>query len=398
MKSLILVVSLFIVLTGINIENIYAQNIPGQNNEMNKTPRSEFVNNILEIFSYYYAVLEEEVKKSQSNSSNSEIQESKATLENEYNKFWQIPEFSGVSNREDYFKKIEERLQNDGYFLDITPQYGIDTGNLHLETVDNISLRPVISVTKKESKIGGKAIEYTEFDLGESLIKLPSFIEPIVESASSTKITIFPIDLFKTLQDDYNFFKIYNEEAKKRFKQGVINPDNIFCVQLKLLERQWGTNPPDSKRLDRLISLFQLHGQQHVSDFKSLESKDLFFVSEDPTLTESLNRDSLLEARVMVRQLLEKRLPYYVLSQILNYQREWMQGSLSEYDWAGHIIFEGFTNKLGPNFTKKMPWANGVESLSEEEIYRIALAFAYNNMNFMDMLTLEQLDEAKSLN
>ena len=72
-------------------------------------------------------------------------------------------------------------------------------------------------------------------------------------------------------------------------------------------------------------------------------------------------------------------------------------GSLSEYACTGHLIFDGFLKKLGYGFNKGMPWVNGVEKLSEDEIYRIALRFAFNNKNFIDMLTVEQLGQVKLL-
>ena len=250
-----------------------------------------------------------------------------------------------------------------------------------------------MSMTEEKSKVGNQEIEYTELILDNSLIQLPSFIEPIVESASSSEIAIFSSSLYETLENDYNNFMDFREEGEKRFAPGVLTSDNLFCVQLKLHERQWGANPPDKEAWDRFIDLFRLHGGQHVLDFKLINSKVLNFVLENPELSEPLNKDSVLEARVMVRQLLEKFLPYNVLSQIITYQREWMDGSRSEYAWAGHLIFEGFLKKLGGGLDKGMPWTAGVEKLTEEEIYRIALRFAYNNRNYMDMLSIAQLKE-----
>ncbi len=345
--------------------------------------KQDLVSKIQEVFKNYYVFLVQEIEQSLDGTSDYDVKKGIIRIENKFNKFWSFSEMESNSNREVYFKKIQERLRSEGFYLDITPQYGIDTGKLNLETVDNVSLRPIISRGEKQLKIGNQQIKYTESILGESLIGLPHFIEPIVEAASPTEIVIFPSDLYKALEDDYSVFKDYGEEAERRFQPGVQTSDNLFCVNMKLYARQWDSKVPSEEALNTLMDLFRLHGQQHVLDFGLLNSGQLHFISEDAALSESLNKDSILEARVMVRQLLEKSAPYYVLGQIISYEREWLGGSRSEYAWAGHLLFEKLSNK----------WTLGIEKMDKDEIYSLASQFAQGNKNFTDMLTVEQVKE-----
>lgn len=340
--------------------------------------------NLQEVFKNYYISLACEIEQSLNYTSDYDVEKAKIRIENQFNKFWNFQEFGSGSNREGYFKKIQERIQSEGFYLDITPQYGIDTGKLNFETVNNVSLRRIISQKEKQVKIRNEQIKYMESVLGESLIELPHFIEPIVEAASPTEIVIFPHDLYKTLEGDYRQFKNYEKEAEKRFQPGVQSSDNLFCVNMKLYAKQWDSKAPNEEALNSLMDLFRLHGQQHVLDFGLLNSGRLHFILEDAALSESLNKDSILEARVMVHQLLEKSAPYYVLSQIISYEREWLVGSRSEYTWAGHLLFEKLSDK----------WTLGIEKMDKDEIYCLASQFAHNNKNFIDMVTPGQLQEA----
>ncbi len=322
---------------------------------MGKRPlKSDFVHKIQKIFADYYRTLDQDIKRNHETSTQQLLQ---------------------TFQEEKYFNSVQQQLEHEGFYLDITPQYGVDTGTLNLETVNNISLRPILSQTVRKQKVGNHSVSYKESILGESLIKLPPFIEPIVEAASPTEVVIFSPDLFNTLKSDYRNFKKYTKEAEKRFIPGDLTLNNLFCVQLKLYVRQWGTAVPGNRELGRLIDLFRRHGRQHVADFELFNSGRLHFTSASPGLKGTLNKDALLEARVIVRQLLERSLPYYVLGQVITYQMEWLQGSRSEYAWAGHILFEGLSKN----------WALGIEKISEREICALAYEFA-NRKNFIDML------------
>ncbi len=276
---------------------------------------------------------------------------------------------------QEYFKNVQRQLRRVGLYLDITPQYVVDQGKLDHETVDNISLRPILSQKMRDQKVGNQRVSYKESILGKSLIKPPSFIEPIVEAASPTEVVIFLPDLCNTLKSDYRNFKKYAKEAEKRFIPGDLTIDNLFCLQLKLYARQWGSGVPGKREFALLTGLFELHGLQHLADFRLINSGRLHFASASPGLKGLLNKDALLEARVIVRQLLECTLPYYVLSQVIGFQMEWLQGSRSEYAWAGHILFVGLSKK----------WSLGIDALSEDEIGVLAYKFAKNNRNFKDM-------------
>ncbi len=277
--------------------------------------------------------------------------------------------------------------------MDITPQYGIETG-LNLETVDNISLRPILKEEKIKMKIGKQNIEYTEIFLGTNLITIPDFIEEIVESASPSEITLFPADLAKTLENDYQWYERYNEEASRKFILGELTTDNLFCVQLKLHERQWGKELPNKEDQELLVKHLHLHGEQNVANFRLRIPGHVTFDIQGVDGPASLAKDAILEARVMIRQLLEKSLPYYTLEQIINFQREWLNGSRSEYALAGNLLFSGLLRKTG-NEDNSL-WAQGVEKFNENQLYQFAVSFAYRNKNFIDMLTKEQLAEGQS--
>ncbi|MEI7998897.1 MAG: hypothetical protein WCH62_05270 [Candidatus Omnitrophota bacterium] len=238
--------------------------------------------------------------------------------------------------------------------------------------------------------------------MGESLIKLPWFIKPIVESASFNEVTVFPYELYVTLKDDYKLFEEFYDQAKTKFEPGIVTTDNLFCVQLKLHEKQWGLKAPGDKDLGLLMDHFRLHGRQHVVDFNLLNSGGVYFISEDLDLKDPISKDSILEARVMLRQLLDKSLPYYVLSQILTFQREWMMGSRSEYAWAGHVLFSKLAKEANKDevikgklqnvsdITKAIKeeavWTLGMDQLSAEDFHRLAFACASHNFNFADMV------------
>lgn len=127
---------------------------------------------------------------------------------------------------------------------------------------------------------------------------------------------------------------------------------------------------------------FRLHGQQHVIDFRLINTGRLIFLLEASSLTESLNKDSLLEARVLLRQLLDKSLPYYALAQVIGYEREWSGGSRSEYAWAGHILFHQLPRAAGLTREDGVFWVSGLEKLSEEYLQHIASRCIENSPNF----------------
>ena len=330
---------------------------------------------VKDIFNNYYLILEHWVKRAQTENLGEEIiQKGKAAIQQANDTFWNLPEFKTVKKKETYFNTVQGYLKSQGYFLDITPQYGIATGGLRFKTIDNISLR---SILRKESRVvcaKERVIEYTEYILGKNLIHLPSFIEPIVESTSSSAICIFPDELQKIINADFKQYKKYSAEANKRFVPNKVSDDNLFCILLKLYERQWGENPPRKQEINLLIKHFRLHGEQHIVDFYLLNSHKLKLSSSN-----KLKKDVLLEARVMVRQLLDGSLPFYTLSLIIIFQREWMAGSRSEYALAGHILFDGFVKEMISN-TK-----NEIQKFSEDEIYRSARKYAGNNKNFFNI-------------
>lgn len=146
-----------------------------------------------------------------------------------------------------------------------------------------------------------------------------------------------------------------------------------------------------------MIKHFRLHGEQHVADIGLIHAGKLIFSLEDSSLTESLNKDMLLEIRAMLRQLINKSLPFYTLEQIINFERERMDGSHSEYAWAGHALFLRLSQQRGEEFEDGKWWVSGVEALDELDIYQLAIGTAYKEKNFVDMLTEEQKKEAEKL-
>ncbi|HQO59119.1 MAG TPA: hypothetical protein PLT76_10450 [Candidatus Omnitrophota bacterium] len=357
---------------------------------INNPPPQKIITEIIEILNNYYSCLEVWLNKAEAEDlSPKAVNEVKAQLEEIINRFWNLSDFNSTKDREKYFDEVQTFLKSVGHYLDLTPQYGIQSGVLEFETIDNMSLRPLLKEEKIKTAIGNQEIEYKEVILGRNLISLPHCIYEIVESASPAEIALFPEDLAESLENDYILYEEFKEEASKRFRLGAINTDNLFCVQLKLYEREWGKEYPNKEAQERLTNHFRLHGQQHVADFNLINSNQLTFDVQDINGSKALVKDAILEARVMVRQLLEKSLPYYVLAQILVFQKEWMDGRRSEYALAGNLLF----TKL---FKSESQWVRKVEELSQDELCQSALLFAYSEKNFKDMLTEEQLFQAQN--
>ncbi len=255
-----------------------------------------------------------------------------------------------------------------------------------MEQMNNISLRPILSQKRKKAKAGNQEVEYEEFVVGESLIEPPTFISDIVESASIAEVMLSPSGIQESLRQDFLLFQEYGEESEHRYQAGLVSEDNLFCIALKLHKRQWGVEQPGLVAQNALMEHFRLHGAQHVTDFWLIKMNKLLFTLDNPGMTESLNQAAWLEARVLIRQLLNRSLHYYTLAVIINFEREWMGGLRSEYAWAGHILFHGLSRVSGLESHGESFWCSGVENLCEDEICKLAADYAHKEINFMDML------------
>ncbi|HPN56209.1 MAG TPA: hypothetical protein PLD92_05140 [Candidatus Omnitrophota bacterium] len=346
-----------------------------------------FYQSIRSIFTEYYVSLEDGVAEARRHPLPPEdLERVQARIQEKWNAFWRVPLLADTPDPEMYLNNVQKTLRAEGYCLDITPQYGLDAGGLNFEIINHISLRPVLERTRRKARAGGQEIEYEEFLLGENLIKVPPFIEPILESASASEVMIFTDDLKESLDNDYALFEDYWEESQRHYQKGLVSADNLCCVTLRLHKRQWGTGRPGPEAQNLLMEHFRRHGEQHVADFNLINTGTLKFSLEDPALTEDLNKDSLLEARVLLQQLLRGSLPYYTLGQIILFEREWLTGSRSEYAWAGHVLFDGLPRGVANGLDNREFWVTGIEDVAEEVICRLALGFARRNRNFTDLL------------
>lgn len=336
---------------------------------------------VRDVFTGYYSVLEEGVHTAGACCGDQKkLSSLRARIGAAADRFWGLSGFSRIKDRDGYFREIQAALRAEGYYLDITPQHGVDTGALDLATVDNISVRPIIQRNKRMVTAGGQKFEYAEFLLGENLITPPAFLPGIVESASVSEVAVFTEDLYRTLLQDHRLFGEYHEEAGRRYRKGVVSPDNLFCVLMQLHRKQWGDERPGAEAKGRLVEHFRLHGEQHVADFRLAEAGKLAFPPAGAGLTEELSRDMLLEARVMLRQMIARSLPFYTMGQVISFAREWMSGFRSEYAWAGYTLFQGF----GEDGSE---WFSRAEDMDSEDICRLAVRLAHRRPFFADLLT-----------
>ena len=359
--------------------------------EANAPKETPFEKWIINIFTNYYKTLEQEMRKSWGASPEA-IETSKKKIEDKLNLFWSLPKFAGLGE-ERYLEEIQNVLQNNGFYINFTRASFIKTGNLHLESVAIVTVRPILSRTKRIAKIGFRELPYTEVLLGESLVDVPKFIMPPAEIASPSEVVIFPYDLYRLFYEEYETRK----DSIERTDNGRIECDANWgptrylpCLSFNLYGKQWGTDEPGEKELDLIINQFRLHAQQHILDYELRPWGRSNFALEDKGLSQELNEAAVIEARAALHQLLLKSLVYENLTQIVRCEIKWNEGNREEHVVAGHILFQGLS-------TNGIDWNSRVENLTIEDIYNASVLFAYHNHNYLDMLTSDQFKEVKHL-
>ncbi|MBF0384809.1 MAG: DUF89 family protein [Candidatus Omnitrophica bacterium] len=372
---------------------------------------------IKDIFDSYYSDLMNIVDLSREGTDEKTIQETADRLQTNVNRYWNIPGFSidgkASADTSAYVEKIKKSLRGDGFGFNITPQYNGTFGTY----LPSVSLRKIIETNERTASLNGHRVNYRELILGENFIKTEIVLTQ-VEGATESESLIFPGELRRNIEEVHEDYLKYKQN---RTRSNLSVPARtIIPISWKLYSQQWGDslNPADAEQ--KMVAHYRLHAEQHIVDFAALKTGTLKLTLDDKRYSEQLQKDALLEARVIIRQLLDKSLPYQTLQQLSLARLMRINGEINEYSIAADILYFPLSEAamkdpkistkirtINADTAKEFPevfeddlkgqgiWRDGIEKLDANEIQRMALIFAYENPNFNDMLTPEQKSETE---